>query len=93
MLELLIAITISSVTFSGVCSMMAQYGQRFQNHQIASGLKQESRIGLEVLTSELKLAGTGGGPGEAALLKIGKTDLWYSCGLSASSRLARQDHG
>ena len=81
-LELLIAIAISSVVFSGVCSMMAQYGQRFQTHQVASGLKQESRIGLEVLTSELKLAGTGGAPGEAALLKIGKTELWFNANLS-----------
>ncbi len=89
-LELLIAITITSVTFSGVCSMMAQYGQRFQNHQIASGLKQESRIGLEVFTSELKLAGTGGGPGETALLKIGKTDLWFNANLSSLQTVLSQ---
>jgi hypothetical protein len=89
-LELLIAIAISSVTFSGVCSMIAQYGQRFQNHQTASGLKQESRIGLEVLTSELKLAGTGGGPDEAALLRIGKTDLRFNANLSSLQTVLSQ---
>ena len=89
-LELLIAVAISSVTFSGVCSMMAQYGQRFQTHQIASGLKQESRIGLEVLTSELKLAGTGGAPGEAALIKIDKTELWFNANLSSLQTVLSQ---
>jgi hypothetical protein len=89
-LELLIAIAISSVTFSGVCSMMAQYGQRFQNHHITSGLKQESRIGLEVFTSELKLAGTGEGPGEAVLLKMGKTDLKFNANLSGLQTVLSQ---
>ena len=90
LLELLIAIAISSVTFSGVCSMMAQYGQRFETHQITSGLKQESRIGLEVLTSELKLAGTGGAPDEPALLKIDKTEIWFNANLSSLQTVLSQ---
>ena len=70
--------------------MMAQYGQRFETHQITSGLKQESRIGLEVLTSELKLAGTGGAPDEPAILKIDKTEIWFNANLSSLQTVLSQ---
>jgi hypothetical protein len=47
-------------------------------------------IGLEVLTSELKLAGTGGAAGEAALLKIDTTEIWFNANLSGLQTVLSQ---
>src|SRR5690349_4760540 len=70
LLEVLIAITISGVVFSAACETWARFGERFRIQHSVTGLRQESRIGVDVLASELRLAGTGGAPGQPAFLKI-----------------------
>jgi len=82
LLEVLIAVMISGVLFSAACETLARFGERFRTHQREAGLRQEVRIGLDVLGNELRLAGTGGMPGQPAFIKIGSNEIWFRANLS-----------
>lgn len=81
LLEVLIAVAISGVVFSAACEAWARFGDRFRIQHSEAGLHQESRIGLDVLGNELRLAGTGDMPGKPAFSKIGNDELWFRANL------------
>lgn len=81
LLEALIAVAISGVMFSAACETWARFGDRFRIQHSKAGLHQESRIGLDVLASELRLAGTGDTPGKPAFSKIGSDEIWFRANL------------
>jgi hypothetical protein len=90
LLEVLIAVTISGVVFSAVCETLARFGERFRVQHNVTGLRQESRIGVDVLTSELRLAGTGGVPGQPAFLKIDPTEIVFYANLSSYQTVVKE---
>jgi prepilin-type N-terminal cleavage/methylation domain-containing protein len=81
LLEVLIAIAISGIVFSAACETWARFGDRFRIQHSEAGLRQESRIGLDVLGNELRLAGTGDMPGKPAFSKIGSNEIWFRANL------------
>jgi hypothetical protein len=82
LLEVLIAVLISGVVFSAACQTLARFGERFRFQHYMTGLQQESRIALDVLGGELRLAGTGSAPGQPAFLKIDSSEIWFRANLS-----------
>jgi hypothetical protein len=81
LLEVLIAVAITGFVFSAACETLARFGERFRVQHSEAGLHQESRIGLDVLGNELRLAGTGETPGRPALTKIGSDEIWFRANL------------
>ena len=59
LIELLIALTISGVAISSAIHMFSGYGQRFTTQHATMVSNQELRIGLDVFSSEVRLAGAG----------------------------------
>lgn len=90
LLEVLIAVTISGFLFSAVCETLARFGERFRSQHSEAGLHQESRIGLDVLGNELRLAGTGGMPGEPAFSMIGSNEIRFRANLSGFQTVVKQ---
>jgi hypothetical protein len=90
LLEVLIAVMISGAVFSAACETLARFGERFRVQHNVAGLRQESRIGIDVLSSELRLAGTGGVPGQPAFLKIGPTEIWFRANLSGFQTVVKE---
>jgi hypothetical protein len=90
LLEVLIALTISGLVFSSACETWARFGERFRVQHNMTGLRQESRIGVDVLGSELRLAGTGGAPGQPAFLKIDPTEIWFRANLSGLQTIVKE---
>ena len=82
LLEVLISVTICGFLFSATCETLARFGERFRTQHHEAGLRQDFRIGLEVLGNELRLAGTGGMPGQPAFSKIGSNEIWFRANLS-----------
>lgn len=59
LLELLIAMAISSVAISAAVQAFAAYGLRLSSQHATMIANQELRLGLDVLCSEIRLAGGG----------------------------------
>lgn len=90
LLEVLISVAISGLLFSAACETLARFGERFRTQQSEAGLRQESRIGLDVLGSELRLAGTGGAPGQPAFIKVGSNEIWFHANLSGFQTVVKE---
>lgn len=90
LLEVLIAILISGVVFSAACQTLVRFGERFRFQHYITGLRQESRIALDVLGGELRLAGTGSAPGQPAFLKIDPSEIWFRANLSGLQTVVKE---
>ncbi len=90
LLEVLIAVTISGFVFSAACETLARFGERFRAQHSVTSLRQESRIALDVISSELRLAGSGGAPGQPAFLKIGTNEIWFQANLSGFQTVIKE---
>jgi hypothetical protein len=90
LLEVLIAVAISGFLFSAACEMLARFGERFRTQHSEAGLHQESRIGLDVFGNELRLAGTGGMPGQPSFSKIGHDEIWFRANLGGLQTVLKE---
>ena len=90
LLEVLIAVAISGFLFSAACETLARFGERFRTQHSEAGLHQESRIGLDVLGNELRLAGTGGMPGQPSFSKIGHDEIWFRANLGGFQTVLKE---
>jgi type II secretory pathway component PulJ len=89
LLEVLIAVAISGFVFSAACETLARFGERFRVQHSEAGLHQESRIGLDVLGNELRLAGTGEAPGRPPFTKIESNQIWFRANLAGLQTFLR----
>lgn len=83
LLELLMAVAISGIVFAAVCDTWARFAQRFRVQHVISGLRQELRVGVDVLSSELRLAGTGSASDEPAFLRLRGNEVAFQANLSS----------
>jgi hypothetical protein len=90
LLEVLIAVAISGFLFSAACETLARFGERFRTQHSEAGLHQESRIGLDVLGNELRLAGTGGVPGQSPFSKIDHDEIWFRANLGGFQTVLKE---
>jgi prepilin-type N-terminal cleavage/methylation domain-containing protein len=93
LIELLIALTISSVSISAAMHMFSGYGPRFTTQHTTMVSNQESRIAFDVLASEVRLAGAGLLAGESPLLTAGREEIEFFANLSGSSTMLTQAVG
>jgi hypothetical protein len=82
LVEVLVAIMIGGFLFSATCEMLVRLGDRFRSQHRDVGLRQDLRIGLDVLGNELRLAGTGGMPGQPIFSKLSSTEILFRANLS-----------
>jgi prepilin-type N-terminal cleavage/methylation domain-containing protein len=90
LIELLIALSISSVAISASIQMFSGYGARFVSQHSAMVSNQELRLGLDVLCSEIRLAGGGLLGGESAFLKAEPGEVEFFANLSGSATTLTQ---
>ena len=90
LIELLIAMAISSVAISGAIQAFAAYGLRLSAQHANMTANQELRLGLDVLCSELRLAGGGLLGGETAFRKMAVDEVEFFANLSGSSTVLTQ---
>ncbi|MGZ8383860.1 MAG: PilW family protein [Nitrospira sp.] len=98
LIELLIALTISSVAISAAIHMFSAYGLRFTSQHSVMVSNQELRLGLDVLCSEVRLAGPGLLGGDSPFLKAEPDEIEFFANLSGSvttltqaAEMGRQD--
>lgn len=98
LLELLMALTISSVSISAAIHMFSAYGSRFTSQHSAMVSNQELRLGLDVLCSELRLVGAGLLSGDSPFLTAELEEIEFFANLSGSvttltqtAEIGRQD--
>ncbi|MBS0171710.1 MAG: prepilin-type N-terminal cleavage/methylation domain-containing protein [Nitrospira sp.] len=82
LIELLIALAISSVGISAAIQAFAAYGLRLGQQHVAMIENQELRLGMDVLCSELRLAASGFLGGEAPFLKADDDEAEFFANLS-----------
>lgn len=87
LIELLFAMAISSVAISAAVQAFAAYGLRLSSQHANMTANQELRIGLDVLCSELRLAGSGLLSAEAAFTKKEVDEVEFFANLSGSSTI------
>ena len=87
LIELLIALTISSVAISGAIQIFSAYGLRFASQHFTMVSNQELRIGLDVLCSEIRLAGAGLLSGDSPFLKAESDEIEFFANLSGSATI------
>jgi prepilin-type N-terminal cleavage/methylation domain-containing protein len=85
LIELLFAVTISGIVLSGAVQAFAQYGQRFYRQQATMTSAQELRLALDVLCSEVRLAGAGLLTREAAFTKMDVHEIEFLANLGAAT--------
>lgn len=85
LIELLVALTISSVGISAAIHMFSGYGTRFASQHSTMVSNQELRLGLDVLCSELRLAGGGLLGGDSPFLKAESDEIEFFANLSGSA--------
>ncbi|MDR4474463.1 MAG: prepilin-type N-terminal cleavage/methylation domain-containing protein [Nitrospira sp.] len=90
LLELLIALAISSVGISAAIQAFAAYGLRLGQQHVAMIGNQELRLGMDVLCSELRLATGGLLGGEAPFLKAEANEAEFFANLSSSATTLTQ---
>lgn len=84
LIELLIALTISSVAISAAIHTFSTYGLRFSSQHSTMVSNQELRLGLDVLCSEVRLAGAGLLGGDSPFLKAEVDEIEFFANLSGS---------
>jgi prepilin-type N-terminal cleavage/methylation domain-containing protein len=84
LIELLIALTISSVAISAAIHMFSGYGLRFTTQHSTMVSNQELRIALDVFASEVRLAGAGLLGGESPFLTAQREEIEFFANLSGS---------
>jgi len=90
LIELLIALTISSVSISAAIHMFSGYGLRFTTQHSTMVSNQESRIALDVFASEVRLAGAGLLGGDTPFLRAEGGDIEFFANLSGSITMLTQ---
>ncbi|MCW5800164.1 MAG: hypothetical protein LZF60_90052 [Nitrospira sp.] len=90
LIELLIALAISSVAISAAIQAFAAYGFRLSSQHASMTANQELRLGLDVLCSELRLAGGGLLGGDTVFVKMEVDDVEFFANLSGSSTILTQ---
>jgi len=85
LIELLIALTISSVAVSAAIHIFSAYGLRFHAQHSTMVSNQELRLGLDVLCSEVRMAGAGLLGGDSPFTKIGRDEIEFFANLSGSA--------
>ena len=84
LIELLIALTISSVAISAAIRMFSEYGLRFTTQRSTMVSNQELRIALDVFASEIRLAGAGLLGGDSPFLMAEREEVQFFANLSGS---------
>ena len=90
LIELLIALAISSVAISAAIQAFAAYGVRLSSQHASMTANQELRLGLDVLCSELRLAGGGLLVGDAVFVKMEADEVEFFANLNGSSTILTQ---
>jgi prepilin-type N-terminal cleavage/methylation domain-containing protein len=90
LIELLIAMVISSVAISAAIQAFTAYGLRLSSQHATMTANQELRLGLDVLCSELRLAGGGLLGGEVAFMKTEVDEVEFFANLSGSATILTQ---
>ncbi|MCE3222458.1 MAG: exported protein of unknown function [Nitrospira sp.] len=90
LIELLIALTISSVAISAAIRMFSEYGLRFTSQHSTMVSNQELRIALDVFSSEVRLAGAGLLAGEAPFLAGEREEIEFFANLSGAATTLTQ---
>ena len=90
LIELLIALAISSVAISAAIQAFAAYGVRLSSQHASMTANQELRLGLDVLCSELRLAGGGLLVGDTVFVKMEADEVEFFANLSGSSTILTQ---
>lgn len=90
LIELLFGMAISSVAISAAIQAFAAYGLRLSSQHASMTANQELRLGLDVLCSELRLAGGGLLGAEAAFMKKEVDEVEFFANLSGSSTILTQ---
>ena len=90
LIELLMALAISSVAISASIHMFSTYGLRLTSQHSTIVSNQELRLGLDVLSSEVRLAGAGLLGGESPFLKTGSDEVEFYANLSGAATTVTQ---
>lgn len=90
LIELLIALAISSVAISAAIQAFAAYGARLSSQHASMTANQELRLGMDVLCSELRLAGGGLLVGDTVFAKMEADEVEFFANLSGSSTILTQ---
>lgn len=90
LVELLIALTISSVSISAAIHMFSGYGLRFTTQHSTMVSNQELRIAFDVFASEVRLAGAGLLGGESPFLTAEREEIEFFANLSGSATTLTQ---
>jgi hypothetical protein len=77
----MIAMAAGMVVLSATLQTLTHFERRFSTQHSAIASQQDLRIGLRVMEDELRLAGTGAGPTDAAVLKAEERDLVFLANL------------
>ena len=90
LVELLIALTISSIAISAAIRIFSTYGLRLTSQHSTMVSNQELRLGLDVLCSEVRLAGAGLIGGDSPFLKAEPGEIEFFANLSGSATTLTQ---
>lgn len=90
LIELLMALAISSVGIAAAIQAFAAYGARLSHQQVAMIGNQELRLGMDVLCSELRLAAGGVLGGEAPFLKANANEAEFFANLGSAATTLTQ---
>jgi prepilin-type N-terminal cleavage/methylation domain-containing protein len=91
LVELLIALSISGIATSAAIHLVSAYGLRVTSQQSTMVSNQELRLGLDVLCSEVRLAGAGLLGAEAPFTKAERDEVEFFANLSGSSTTLTQN--
>ncbi len=81
LIELLIAMTAGAVVFSAVLQTLHHCQWRFHTQQDTIARHQDLRLGLEVMASELRLAGSGFSPADRPVRKADSQEIEFAANL------------
>lgn len=90
LIELLIALAISSLAISASIHAFAAYGLRLSSQHASMTANQELRLALDVLCSELRLAGGGLLAGDSVIVKMDASEVEFFANLSGASTILTQ---
>ncbi len=90
LIELLIAMAISSVAISASIHVFSAFGHRFTSQHAIMVTNQDLRLGLDVLCSEVRLAGGGLLGGDSPFLKAKSDEVEFFANLSGASTTLTQ---
>ena len=90
LIELLIAMAISSVAISASIQVFSALGLRFTAQHLTMVTNQDLRLGLDVLCSEIRLAGIGLLGGDSPFVKAESDEIEFFANLSAASTMLTQ---